>query len=688
MNAPTIEQTLLASLTYLPLAFVLAACWVEAVSFAKKSSRHQPGITALLFGAVAAAITCIIASYVFALPAEAPHWGGAFGIASLFAIAATYTLRFYLKKNEPILPTKKLRDLKMGHAFALAASALVLLAGALTATDTGAPVQLLSFLPIALLAAVLFLEFLSVAKSPEAYQPAILAVLFTILGSTTLAIGAAATKLPPTAITPIWLSLWGIAAAIFIAFAYLSKLSARKQIIQARDPQIIALQTPAQRLKALSVKPSPAGYTLALIIALPLIALAHIRFSTDRDTALEVISKTADSVKEFAGATSLSDTDEYPKMEGSIGPAIGSTSLPNTKSIPENPFGNEVSEDMDKEAVEEMEPEEPPAPIETIPEAFEEPEDSNDDAIPDVAMTGITTKGDTIQEVALNISAIKPYDDGAYFVSKVQPILESHCHDCHGTEKKKGGLQLHNATSIRAGADSGSIVIAGNPERSSIFTSTTLGENDPDVMPSKGDLLSLKQQAILEKWILDGAHMDDAEISSALATTGNTGTFLIDERAKRINPPNASVIQALAQSGVQFRALSSNGALIKVDFSHTDRGRPALADLETIAGNIYHLDLSRTQVTDEDLAIVATYPVLHKLELSHTTISDAGIKHLATLKHLDTLNLYNTKVGNEGLEALHSLKSLEKIYAFNSQVSETAAKSAQENIQGLTVVID
>ena len=645
---------------------------------------------------MAVSVASIVAANIFGLPAILPSWKGAVGIISLVVIAATYGFRFYLKKAETTLPKKKLRDLMMGHTFALAASALILLAVAVTATAVGGLGQLIGFLPLGLLAAVIYLEILSVAKSPEVYQPSIIAVLAATIVSIFTAIAAAAANVAATEITPIWLSPWGIGAAVFIAFAYISKLSARKKIIQGRDPRFVTLQTPAQRLKALSAKPSPAGYTFALLVALPLIGLAHVRFSADREEALAAISKTADSVRKFTGAAAPSEStvDQYASVEGSIAAAMARPPAAGTEPFSDTPSDPEASSEM--EVAEAAEPVEPlvmsgnpdddmqPAPVETVPE---EAIDSSDE-IPEVVMTGVTTDEEETEKAALNVSAIKPYDDGAYFVSKVEPILKNHCYDCHSSKKKKGGLQLHNAVAIRAGADGGSILIAGNPERSPIYTSTTLGEDDPDVMPSKGDLLSVKEQSVLKKWILDGAHMDDGEIHSALATTGNSGNFLIDKQAAKIKPPNGSVIQALAQSGVVFRALSSNGALIKVDFSHTDRGRPALADLEAISGNIYHLDLSRTQVTDEDLAIVAKYPLLHKLELSHTSIGDEGVKHLAKMKYLDTLNLYNTKVGGAGLESLYGIKSLKKVFAFDSAISEADAKSAEEKMKGLTVVIN
>lgn len=101
------------------------------------------------------------------------------------------------------------------------------------------------------------------------------------------------------------------------------------------------------------------------------------------------------------------------------------------------------------------------------------------------------------------------------FAKDVWPILKKRCIKCHGPDyidkrgrkrKAKAGLRIDSATAIMQGGDNGKSVVPGKPEKSSLYTLTTLPEEDDDVMPAKGPLLTKKQQETLKKWIQQGAN--------------------------------------------------------------------------------------------------------------------------------------------------------------------------------------
>src|SRR5687767_11147808 len=52
------------------------------------------------------------------------------------------------------------------------------------------------------------------------------------------------------------------------------------------------------------------------------------------------------------------------------------------------------------------------------------------------------------------------------FAKDVQPILEKHCYECHGTKKVKGRLRLHSPAFIAKGGENGPVIVAGDPEHS------------------------------------------------------------------------------------------------------------------------------------------------------------------------------------------------------------------------------
>jgi uncharacterized membrane protein len=107
-------------------------------------------------------------------------------------------------------------------------------------------------------------------------------------------------------------------------------------------------------------------------------------------------------------------------------------------------------------------------------------------------------------------------EDKVDFEKQVWPILKAKCLKCHndvddkGAPKKpKGGLLLKTAEGIKKGGkESGAkTVVAGKGAESSLYTSTTLPQSDEMAMPpeGKGDPLTKDEQALLKKWIDEGA---------------------------------------------------------------------------------------------------------------------------------------------------------------------------------------
>ena len=85
----------------------------------------------------------------------------------------------------------------------------------------------------------------------------------------------------------------------------------------------------------------------------------------------------------------------------------------------------------------------------------------------------------------------------------------------------------------------------------------------------------------------------------------------------------------------------------KVDFS----GRKDLTknDFKSLIGS-YSINLSYTNVTDEDLKYLSNAPKLFILTLTYTNVTDEGLKYLPSIPNLSTLNLSYTNVTDEGLK--------------------------------------
>lgn len=102
------------------------------------------------------------------------------------------------------------------------------------------------------------------------------------------------------------------------------------------------------------------------------------------------------------------------------------------------------------------------------------------------------------------------------FETQVLPLLKDRCFECHQKEytdpktgrlkKPKGKFRMDNPQLMLKGGEEGNDVVPGKPEESSVYTSTTLPEDDDLAMPPKGDRLTKEQQELIKKWIAEGAN--------------------------------------------------------------------------------------------------------------------------------------------------------------------------------------
>ncbi len=106
------------------------------------------------------------------------------------------------------------------------------------------------------------------------------------------------------------------------------------------------------------------------------------------------------------------------------------------------------------------------------------------------------------------------------FGRQVYPILRDHCLRCHGPtytdaksgrrKKPKGGLRLDTIAHIKKGyenddGETKALIVAGEPQKSPLYTTTALPAEHDDIMPASGDPLSKEQQALIQRWIREGA---------------------------------------------------------------------------------------------------------------------------------------------------------------------------------------
>jgi hypothetical protein len=100
------------------------------------------------------------------------------------------------------------------------------------------------------------------------------------------------------------------------------------------------------------------------------------------------------------------------------------------------------------------------------------------------------------------------------FTRDIHPILKRSCFECHGPQKQEGELRLDRRAEALAGGQSGVVVVAGKPEASELLSRVKLPKDDSSVMPARGDTLSKREIALLERWITAGAEWPEKVVEA------------------------------------------------------------------------------------------------------------------------------------------------------------------------------
>jgi len=90
----------------------------------------------------------------------------------------------------------------------------------------------------------------------------------------------------------------------------------------------------------------------------------------------------------------------------------------------------------------------------------------------------------------------------AFFESKVRPLLLERCASCHGEKIQQASLRLDTAEGLRKGADTGPVIVTGDPDKSSLIRAVrhTGTLKMPPTAKLRGDEI-----AALEQWVRQGA---------------------------------------------------------------------------------------------------------------------------------------------------------------------------------------
>ncbi|MGC1273036.1 MAG: c-type cytochrome domain-containing protein [Planctomycetaceae bacterium] len=92
------------------------------------------------------------------------------------------------------------------------------------------------------------------------------------------------------------------------------------------------------------------------------------------------------------------------------------------------------------------------------------------------------------------------------FANEIAPILVDQCLICHNTRTSKGRFSVETYATLMKGGESGQAVDPGDGEFSNLVLLVESGD-----MPKDGDPLAAEQIEVLQRWISQGAALDDGK---------------------------------------------------------------------------------------------------------------------------------------------------------------------------------
>ena len=290
------------------------------------------------------------------------------------------------------------------------------------------------------------------------------------------------------------------------------------------------------------------------------------------------------------------------------------------------------------------------------------------------------------------------------FEKEIWPFIQKKCIDCHrapheeaGKKKEpKAGLRLDASWAILKGSENGPVLKPKDSAASGIYEAVTLPKDDDGFMPPKGDPLTDAEVKLLKQWIDEGADFGGwvGSKDGMPADLAGASTALLKKREHEefykalesgVKPVSDDLLKKVKEAGAQVSPISVTSPLLRVDFltGVSACNDAKVAALEAIAGNIAHLDLGRTKITDAALATVAKMPKLARLDLRQTAVTDTGLESLTALKNLQSINIYGTAVTDAGLKSLTGIKSLKNVYAWQTKITPAGVTASK----GINVVI-
>ena len=258
-----------------------------------------------------------------------------------------------------------------------------------------------------------------------------------------------------------------------------------------------------------------------------------------------------------------------------------------------------------------------------------------------------------------------------WYEARVRPILDGRCGKCHGAEKQKGELALHEPARIAEGGEGGPVIVAGDPAASELMRRLRLPLDDDDHMPPESKPQPTEQELeALERWIEAGASFEaplpEDLAPLAVAAAEPQPEPVVEEPPAPVFP--AAAIAALRDAQVHVEVIEPATEGLWIDFlpSPDVASDWAVPQLEAAGPFVVELSLAGVAEADSLLEAAAAFPRLDTLDLSRSSGTLDGLAHLRQHASLRSLNLAAMQLDDGAVELLASLPALEQVHVWNA----------------------
>lgn len=280
------------------------------------------------------------------------------------------------------------------------------------------------------------------------------------------------------------------------------------------------------------------------------------------------------------------------------------------------------------------------------------------------------------------------------FEHVIKPVFDAKCKSCHNPLKRKGELSLTDSSSVRAGGETGELLVAGDPDASLLLQRITLPLDDKEHMPpSDKPQLTADEKDLLYRWVKSGATFGTRVM--ALPETDSFRLAAVRVLEARRNEREqfdfpAADPETLTRLNSNYRVIrpvSKNSPALAVNVYNAASYSPTtLNELDAVRRQVIALDLNKMPVRDEDLAQVARMGNLRKLFLNFTRITGAGLAPLRSLSKLEHLSVAGTSVQyNELVDLLPHFQQLKHLAVWQTQLSTDEIVALQEKFPQIEI---